>query len=156
MRVQDGPADRVLTSSLLLILVSALVVSAAYANVPEVLEDGTTKDGDNTILLVKVRHLNPSSTHYVDIVEIDLDGKIIQVTGLKPQDAEEFEFRNNLGEVSGTPKIRVRAHCNVHGWNSWYELGGGAGSSGIPGFPWEAIAIGILGASYPLLKRHTG
>lgn len=42
-----------------------------------------------------------------------------------------------------TIKIRVRSHCNIHGWSRWKgeeEEGGG----GIPGFPYESILIGIV------------
>lgn len=154
MKIYADTGKMIVTSSRVLVMFSAFLVATVNADVPSVLEiNASTQNGD-TILLVKIRHSNPRASHYVDMIEIDVDGEITKVTGIEPQDTQEFEYEYNLGEIGEDAKLKVRAHCNLHGWSSWYEIEQDEADDGIPGFPWEASTIGILGASYPLVKRR--
>lgn len=154
MKIYPDTGKMIVTSTLVLVLFSAFLVIAVNADVPSVLEINASTQNGNTILLIKIRHSNPRATHYVDMIEIDVDGEITKVAGIEPQDTQEFEYEYNLGEIGEDAKVKVRAHCNLHGWSSWYEVEQDEGDGGIPGFPWEALTIGILGASYPLVKRR--
>lgn len=155
MRLHRGLAKTMLTSTLFLALFSTIMVGVVYGNIPSILEGNTSKENGHTILVIRINHATPSATHYVNMIEIDVNGDVKQVTGLKPQTSEEFEYRADLGEISGTPVIKVRAHCIIHGWGSWYEVaGGGGGGSAIPGFPLEAMAVGVLGALGILVQKR--
>jgi len=98
------------------------------------------------VLRVDFRHNSPSSNHYVDSIEVEIDGKVEEITDQDPQSSASFSESKTLedGEIGS---IRVRAHCNIHRWSQWRTLelredGGGGG--GIPGFPLEALALGLL------------
>jgi desulfoferrodoxin (superoxide reductase-like protein) len=148
--------DKIFISFLLFALLSSILVNAAYANVPTVGKVESTKEGNRTILKISISHSNPSSGHYVDIIEIDVDGTVTRIDNIEPQTSVDFEYEHDLGELTGTPTIKVRANCNLHGWSPWFEVREEEEEeqSMIPGFPWEATALGIIGASYPLIRRR--
>ncbi len=75
---------------------------------------------DNTILNIKIEHNNPTSSHYVNIIEVG--GDVQSVTDLEPQTSTQFTYQYDLGEVE-YENIRVRANCNVHEWSNWSTLG---------------------------------
>jgi desulfoferrodoxin (superoxide reductase-like protein) len=103
------------------------------------------KEGGKTLLQVEVRHNSPSMSHYVDIIEFDINGEVHRATDLRPQSDRVFTYTYELGDVEAS-NIKVRAHCNFHGWSSWTfeekeEEGEGGG---IPGFPYESVLLGVL------------
>ena len=51
-------------------------VAFVFADVPSVLELTTEKDGGDNFLVIEVRHSSPTSSHYVDIIEIEIDGEL--------------------------------------------------------------------------------
>lgn len=155
MRKTGNPGNTIFISFLLFALLSSILVSAAFANVPTIGKAEMKKEDNRTILLISISHSNPNTGHYVDMIEIDVDGTVTIVDDIEPQTSVDFEYEHDLGELNGTPTIKVRAHCNLHGWSPWFEVKEEEEEqSMIPGFPLEASAIGIIGASYPLIRRR--
>ena len=96
------------------------VTGPVSANVPSVLRIDNISQGSSGRIRLQISHLNPSATHYVDMVEVanDATGQITQFN-LQPQSSNPFTIELDLGQLQGTQNIRVRAHCNVHGWSNW-------------------------------------
>jgi len=129
---------------LMVVFISACLPSIVrvYADVPSVLELTVEEEGTDFFLTLEIRHGSPSTNHYVDVIEIEIDGKVEKVDDLEPQKSTIFTYKYNLGKTQ-PKKIKVRAHCNVHGWSqlkSEEKKDGGV----IPGFPYESILIGII------------
>ena len=131
----------------LVLLGLTLPLSFVYGNVPSVLEIEATADGDDTVLGLEFSHSSPSSSHYVDSVEVRVDDGEKMVYDQDPQSSTRFSVEIVLEDMSPA-KVEVRSHCTSHGWSAWrvLELGdeepeekGG----GIPGFPAEALALGL-------------
>lgn len=125
----------------LLVLLCFSSIPLVYADVPSVLEITMEEAGGDTFIVIEVRHGSPTSSHYVDVIEVEVDGEVERLDDLGPQASARFEERY---AVDPDAEIRVRAHCNVHGWSQWAgeeeeEPGGGGG---IPGFPYESMALG--------------
>jgi hypothetical protein len=129
-----------LMAFLVLSLVPTLIV---YADVPTVVELVLEIRGEDTVLVIRVRHSSPSQTHYVYEIEVEVDGKVEKIER-DSQSATTFTVEQTVD--SKAADIRVRAHCTNHGWSRWKSLtdepSGGGG--GIPGFPVEATAIGLV------------
>jgi desulfoferrodoxin (superoxide reductase-like protein) len=125
----------------LMVLLCLSSIPLAYADVPSVLEISREEEGGNTFLVIEVRHGSPTSSHYVDVIEVEVDGEVEKLDDLEPQASTRFEERY---AVDPDAEIRVRAHCNVHGWSRWAgeEEGEPVGGGGIPGFPHESVALG--------------
>ncbi len=120
-----------------------------------------TQSGDDVLVTIEIRHSSPSSNHYVNRVEVQMDGSTMTVE-LSSQSSVTFtvnaEFENDdLG------KIRARALCTVHDWSEWVEsasVGEDVASSdeeseepvnrGIPGYPAESILLGAMGVVFLL------
>jgi len=113
-------------------------------DVPTVLEIKREKEGGDTILVIEVRHGLPSSTHYIDLIEIEIDGNLEKLSDLEPQTSTQFTEKLEIN--AGAKDVRVRAHCNIHGWSSWVngEEEEPSGRKGISGFPFESIMIGLM------------
>ncbi len=120
-----------------------LPLTMGIADVPSVIDLKRENRGSDTVLVIQVRHNSPSSNHYVDTVEVEIDGKVEKINGLEPQTGASFTVEDALG--TGAKNVRIRAHCNIHGWSQWAVESGGesTGSGGIPGFSLESIALGI-------------
>jgi len=110
--------------------------------VPTVLSLEEVRRGDDDVLIIEVSHASPSSSHYIDSVEVEVDGEVFTIEDLGEQSSTVFTLGHIL-ESSGTG-IRVRAHCNLHGWSQWTQLGDEPTDQGggIPGFSYAAIFIG--------------
>jgi len=139
MRVDDAARLGLIA----LVLSCMLPVMMGLADIPSVIDLKREKRGSETVLVVQVRHNSPSPNHYVDTIDVEIDGKVEKITGLDPQTATSFSVEHALG--TGATNIRVRAHCIIHGWGQWVGESGGepTGGGGIPGFPLESIALGI-------------
>lgn len=126
-----------------LILIASNNLILANADVPNVLELSVEKNGDQ-ILVIKVRHSSPSSSHYIDKIQIELDGELVEATDLDPQTDTQFTEQYTL--ESESENIRVRAHCNLHGWSNWdsLEMEEESEPQGIPGFPVASIILGTI------------
>ena len=126
-------------------LFSLFVPMYVIADVPSVIELELEVRGQETVLVATIRHNSPSSRHYVDVVDIELDGKVEKFEDLPPQ--TETTFVLEFAIDSSFDEIRLRAHCTNHGWSQWITLTSEEEQSpnrGIPGFPIAAVVIGIL------------
>jgi desulfoferrodoxin (superoxide reductase-like protein) len=138
---------------LLVLAVSILPVMIGYANVPTVLSMEIETRGEDTFLIMEVTHSSPTSTHFVGTAEVEVGDESVIHVDLVPQTSGTFTIDVELETVAES--IRVRVSCTTHGWSSWRRLlieAEGQGG-GIPGFPVEALAAGIIAAG--LLLRRT-
>ena len=115
------------------------------ADVPKIQVITREKEGGKTLLQVEVSHSSPSTSHYVDVIEFDINGEVHKATDLEPQSDRVFNYTYDAGGVEAS-NIKVRAHCNLHGWSSWNieEKGEEGEGAGIPGFPYESVFLGVL------------
>jgi desulfoferrodoxin (superoxide reductase-like protein) len=115
-----------------------LIPNPVLADVPGVLSVDPWTDGTETILNITVKHFGPTSSHYIDTIQVDIDGTVENVN-LDPQSTNPFVMQYSMGDMSNEPSVRVRAHCNLHGWGSWTE------PQVIPEFPSTLLMLVILG-----------
>lgn len=127
-----------------LIITSMVYPACVEADVPKVLELIKETRESQTVLVISVRHNLPTSIHYIDTIDVEVDGELEKLKGLEPQ--KEVQFTVEFDILSGAENIRARAHCNVHGWSKWssMEVEGLSDRIGIPGFPIEATVIGLI------------
>lgn len=142
-RLEGEPIHR--RDFLKLSLLSALgwlnLVRKAEANLPDV-EIENISQGSMGKIRVEVKHENPSSSHYVDVIEVDVNGQIVQFSPCAcKQTNDVFTVDVPLGEVEGSPNVKARGHCTVHGWGPW------SNQIRIPEFAGAAMAIAALAAS---------
>jgi desulfoferrodoxin (superoxide reductase-like protein) len=96
-------------------------MASVSANIPRVAQiDNISQDSSGRIRL-QIVHLAPSPTHYVDLVEVDVNLNVTQFK-LQPQDSNPFTIELDLGELKGTATVMARAHCTIHGWGDWSNL----------------------------------
>jgi desulfoferrodoxin (superoxide reductase-like protein) len=126
-----------------------LIPNPVFADVPGVLSVDPWTDGTETILNITVRHFGPTSSHYVDMIQVDIDGTVENVN-LDPQSINPFVMQYSMGDVSSEPSVRVRTHCNLHGWGSWTE------PQVIPEFPSTLLILVILGVFAVTLIFYRG
>ena len=118
--------NRIGNKSLFIMLFLALAtitgfqINPVLADVPTVESIEPWTSETDTILNITVRHASPSSSHYVDKVEVDIDGAVHDID-LTPQSTLTFVEQYNMGEVVDTPTVQARAHCTFHGWSGWSE-----------------------------------
>ena len=137
---------------LLVLAASMLPVMIGYANVPTVLSMEIETRGEDQFLIMEVTHSSPTATHFVGTAEVEVGDESVIHLDLVPQTSGTFTIEVELKSMAES--IRARVSCTTHGWSSWRRLstdGQGRGG-GIPGFPVEAVASGILVASL-LLRR---
>ena len=139
---------------LLVIAISIVPIMIVYANVPTVLSMEIETRGEDTFLIIEVAHSSPTSTHFVGTAEVEVGDESVIHLDLVPQTSGTFTIDVELESLAES--IRARVSCTTHGWSSWRRLitedqdrGGG-----IPGFPVEAIALGLLVFGYKLRNRH--
>lgn len=137
---------------LLVLAISMFPIMIGYANVPSVLSMEIDTRGEATFLIMEVTHSSPTSTHFVATAEVEVGDDSVIHLDLVPQTSATFTIEVELEAMAES--IRARVSCTNHGWSSWKALStededtGG----GIPGFPLEAAAIGLMAASF-LLRR---
>ena len=114
--------NRKYVTVILLVAFSLLSVSnaitAVTANVPSIIQIDNISQGSSGRIKVQITHLNPSPSHYVDQVEVDVNGNVMPFS-LQPQSGNPFTVEFDVGALQGTPNVRVRSHCSVHGWSPW-------------------------------------
>jgi desulfoferrodoxin (superoxide reductase-like protein) len=119
---------------------------AVFADVPSVISIIRRTENGKTIIDVKVSHSNPSSSHFISQINIDLDGVSKVFTDLPKATTSEATFSLDLGTAN--PKtIKAQAVCILHGPGSFFVEGastGGSGGRGIPSYPIEGTFVGIL------------
>ena len=114
---------KLLVTSLFLLLVAAFsLVDPVFGDVPVVnAVEPWTRSSDNHVLLnITVTHNNYFSGHYVDWVQVDVNGTLNPVNLSPPQPVNlPLVVQYDVGLVSGNPTVRAKAHCNVHGSSAW-------------------------------------
>ena len=122
-------------------------IKGAEANVPTVVQVENISQGSIGKIRLQISHANPSSSHYVDLVEVDVNGQVTQFNQ-QPQNTDPFTLELDLGQVQGTPNVRARVHCNTHGWSDW------SNQVPVPEFPATAMAVFMaLAASLFMIKK---
>ncbi|UCH02069.1 MAG: hypothetical protein JSV20_09725 [Candidatus Bathyarchaeota archaeon] len=97
-------------------------IKPVSADTPVIIQINVSTDQDNTLLTIEIKHNNPTSSHYVNRIDVEIDNDVQSITGLDPQTQTQFTYTYDLGALE-YETIRVRAHCNVHGWSSWATHG---------------------------------
>ncbi len=138
LRVRKRKKSLFVMLFLVLTTIAGSQIHPILADVPSVLSIEPWTSGTNTILNITVRHSSPTSSHYVNTVEVDIDGAVRDID-LTPQSAVSFVVQYNLGELADEPTVRARAHCTIHGWSSWSNSDQVSDSSSIPLLPILAI-----------------
>lgn len=122
-------------------------VAPVKAIVPQVQNVTVWNSGGETILNITVYHTPVEASHHVDEIEVDVDGSITSFPVDQP--STTFTFQANLGQITGTPSARARAHCNVHGWSSW------SSPLQIPEFPsWIILPLFVIATLVVLIYRN--
>lgn len=123
MSIQEVRELKALTYTCV-ILAFLLSISSMFpilADIPTVVSIEATKEGEDTVLFIEITHSSPSSTHYVNVVEVGINERLDRITDLEPQTSTTFTYEYNVGTVV-YDTARVRAHCTVHGWSSWVDM----------------------------------
>lgn len=93
------------------------------ALIPSIVSVTPWANGTHTILNITITHVGSpipiGPSHYVSIVEVDVNGTINSLTQSTPQATTTFVVQYDMGEISGTFSVKARAICNVHGPSSW-------------------------------------
>jgi len=132
--------SKFLIASVSLILVAILFLNhagTAVANVPTVLQIVNISQGSDGKISLEITHQGPSPNHYVDMVEVQVNGATQQFS-LQPQTTDPFTVELDLGMLQGTPEVKARAHCNIHGWSDWSQ------TIAVPEFPTVALVTSTL------------
>jgi len=142
---------RVFLKSASLAAASAIALSSfinkAEANVPTVLQVENISQAPMGKIRLQIAHANPSSSHYVDLIEVNVNGQVKQFNQ-QPQNGDPFTAELEIGQVQGTPNVKARAHCNIHGWSDW------SNEVLVPEFPATAMAVFMaLAASLFMMKK---
>jgi hypothetical protein len=147
-----GQCLRVILLAPLLVVVLFCSLKPAVADIPDVvglstnsiIDCGAPLAGRGFLIVVTVRHTNPTATHYVDKVEVAI-GKATESIDLKPQSTEVFTVTTVVCEgrdyhPGQEVTIQARAHCTLHGWGSW------SSSVTVPEFgaPTVAAAVALI------------
>ena len=129
------------------IIISVSFSSPVYADVPEVINVEPLIRDNQTILNITIEHEYPMTDHYVDLVQIDVDGTINDLN-LTKQSTTYFTVEYNLGEISDDLTVRVRANCTYHGWSDWSSV------QTIPEFPsWITLPLLVIGTLTLVVAR---
>jgi uncharacterized membrane protein YozB (DUF420 family)/desulfoferrodoxin (superoxide reductase-like protein) len=132
-------AIRCVLFAALFLLASVLVVDTVLADVPVVnsVKPWTRASDNHVILNITVTHRNYYTGHYVDYVQVDIDGAIDTTNLSPPQPVNQaFVVEYDMGVISTNPTVRARAHCTLHGssiWSASVKIGGGNGDNGGDG-----------------------
>ena len=148
--------------AVLVIFALFLPIGMVHANVPSVINITRRTENGNTLVDVKVSHSDPSTSHYIAQINLDLDGTTKPFTNLAKATATEATYTLNIGQIN--PKtVKAQAICVIHGPGDWFSegaaggsTGGSYGGGGIPAYPTESIVVGaILAVALILLsKKH--
>ena len=129
------------------LLTMFIMIPMANANVPTVLQITNISQGSSGRISLQISHSSPSPSHYVDTVEVDVNGQVKQFS-LQPQTSDPFTVELDLGQLQGTANVRARAHCTIHGWGSW------SNQIAVPEFSELAATIILAFAGCLLVMRR--
>jgi desulfoferrodoxin (superoxide reductase-like protein) len=111
---------RTFESIFVIVLLIFFLVPTVQADVPKVQQVSVTIEAGNNIINLEILHNSPSSSHYIDIIEIEINERLDRVN-LTSQTSTVFTYKHDIGDAQ-SENIRVRVHCNNHGWSSWKTL----------------------------------
>lgn len=150
--LMSGLKKRITLLGLALFLSCLTPLAVVRGDVPTVISVEEVRRGDDNVLVIEIRHSSPSSSHYVDSFEVEVGEEVYTVEDLGGQSTTVFTVEHILG--SPEADVRVRAHCNVHGWSQWTRFSEEPADTdgGIPGFGYAATLIGLT--VYLLVARH--
>lgn len=114
-----GRTRLVIATILAFAMIAGMPVIRVMADVPDVLTIKPWTSGSDTLLNITVRHAAPSGFHFIDQVEVDIDGSVQVITIPTAQTTTTFLVQYNMGVVTTTPTVSARARCTVHGWGAW-------------------------------------
>jgi desulfoferrodoxin (superoxide reductase-like protein) len=139
-----------------IVLAFSALTASVNADVPNTVTITRRTDSGNTIIDVKIRHSDPTTSHYISQINLDLDGTVKPFTDLVKATTTEATYSLNIG--SANPNlVRAQPICNLHGAGPYYSeggAGGGGGGPGIPAYPMEAMIVGaLMGAAILIFMR---
>ena len=100
--------------------IAVFQISHVLADVPHNISIQPWTSGTSTILNITITMDAgaPTSIHYVDVVQVNVSGVVHDRT-FTSQPAATFVVQYDMGEITGTPTVQVRADCTLHGWSGW-------------------------------------
>jgi hypothetical protein len=118
-------------------LLTIYLTQPAYATVPEVRNVKAFDVGGSTYLNITVLHTPENQSDYVDEIEVIMGSNTTDLTiGIQTPGLDRtFIVTYDLGPVTGSPTITVRAHCIVDGWSTTNWIGI------VPEFPVTPLAL---------------
>jgi len=112
--------------SLAFVIIAVFQTVPVFANVPTVTGvTAWTRQSDNhTILNITVTHGVYSPGHYVNRIQVNINGTIqtINMTDSSPADqaaSSIFVVPYDMGVVLETPAVQSQANCIIHGPSTW-------------------------------------
>ena len=132
-----------LITLLFFVVLTGFQVHHVSADVPSVLSIEPWTIGNESFLNITVTHSSPTSSHYVNVVEVDINGSI-QTVPLTPQSTTTFVVQYELAGVTDELTVQARAHCNLHGWSGWSGSTQGDGNLPLPPIIAVVAAVSII------------
>jgi hypothetical protein len=114
--------------------IAAFQISHVLADIPHNISVQPWTSGTYTILNITITMDAgaPTSTHYVDKVQVNVSGVVHDLT-FTSQPAATFVVQYDMGEITDTPTVQTRAHCIIDGWSGWTN------PQSVPEFPLIAL-----------------
>ncbi len=132
-------------SIVILFMISVSSATIVLADVPDVQNIEAVKKDSNTDLEIEVRHGSPSNSHFIDVIEVEVNERLDRIDNLDPQTSTIFTYTHDIGNTQ-YESIRVRVHCNLHGWSSWVNIDAAA----EPQFYETPLGMATIGGSVVL------
>ena len=129
--------------NLIFIALFGVFIINVYADAPTVTSLDFGEETDT--LSIGIRHGNPSSSHYIDEIELEVNGEVETIELEEAQSSTTFTETYEVTE--DIESLRARVHCNFHGWSSWADLDSKEpedGGGGVPGFTVGAVLAALL------------
>lgn len=124
MRINPVRKELFGTSLFLLLFAAFSFIDPVFGDVPAVsnVEPWTRSSDNHTILNITIMHNNYYGGHYVDWIEVDVNGVVNAVDLSPPQPVDlPLVVQYDMNQVSENPMVRVRAHCSIHGSSAWSD-----------------------------------
>lgn len=98
------------------VLTCTIFAGPAFAGYPAVNDVVVFEDAGNTMLNVTVFHSPQNSVHYLNFIEVDLNGTILTFPVIYRSESS-FTVTCDLGAIIDNPTATVRSHCNIDGYS---------------------------------------
>lgn len=121
--------------TILVFSVLTCLTRPVIAGYPVVNDVVVFEDAGNTMLNVTVFHSPQNPVHYLDFVEVDLNGTILTFP-VDYRSETSFTVTCDLGPIVGTPTATVRAHCKIDGYSQ-----SSFGPIVVPEFPMSSLLL---------------